>query len=299
MGRDGQFQLAGTYKPAKHEWMWDSETVGAEEKFDGIRIRLETGTKNRLMTRNGIDRGLNVKWLADLPLPSDSIYDAELIGGSGDSCNNVASLMAQNPDGLRLVVFDIIKLNGESMMDKQLSERRLFLVKSLVSVTDKRVSVAVLHTKGKRELLEKVLARGGEGIMLKPLTLPYKWSSRTNWFKVKATVTVDCVITDCDGRCSKGSCNDLKGWVGLSYGFYLDTGKLKTFGTLGFTGEKEKLKEHVGKVAEVKVYGMYETGQMRHPVWLRFRDDKSPEECTLAEALNAWGRDKLIKKEEA
>ena len=48
------------------------------------------------------------------------------------------------------------------------------------------------------------------------------------------------------------------------------------------TGPPEELAPMIGRVAEIKGYGRNdETGAIRHPVFLRLRDDKRPEECVL------------------
>lgn len=50
----------------------------------------------------------------------------------------------------------------------------------------------------------------------------------------------------------------------------------------------EHQKELIGKVIEVKANEIFkDTGKLRHPRFLRFRDDKSPLECTLKGHLNA------------
>jgi len=51
------------------------------------------------------------------------------------------------------------------------------------------------------------------------------------------------------------------GYVNLSYGFYDQHGRLRTVGSLGFTGPRSELEQHVGKVAIVKGYGeQFESG---------------------------------------
>lgn len=50
----------------------------------------------------------------------------------------------------------------------------------------------------------------------------------------------------------------------------------------------EHQKELIGKVIEVKANEIFkDTGKLRHPRFLRFREDKSPLECTLKGHLNA------------
>jgi ATP-dependent DNA ligase len=52
-------------------------------------------------------------------------------------------------------------------------------------------------------------------------------------------------------------------------------------GSLGETGPKEDMEKFVGRVAEIKAYGQYPTGALRHPVLERWREDKLPEDCVF------------------
>jgi hypothetical protein len=73
------------------------------------------------------------------------------------------------------------------------------------------------------------------------------------------------------------------GHVGLSYGYWdEEAGEVRRVGSLGMTGPREEMEKHVGRVAEVKHYGVSpDNGALRHPVMLRWRDDKSPEQCVF------------------
>jgi hypothetical protein len=82
----------------------------------------------------------------------------------------------------------------------------------------------------------------------------------------------------------KPSSTWLAGYVGLTYGWYV-AGELKTVGKLGYTGRREELERWVGAVAEIKGFGVYPSGAIRHPGVLRFRDDKLPEECVFTPAM--------------
>jgi ATP-dependent DNA ligase len=151
-----------------------------------------------------------------------------------------------------------------------------------------------------QKLLEGIKSEDGEGIMLKAIEGRYSPGKRSwAWQKVKVFATYDVVVTGCDAEPTKWtvrpghvgrdgvfypegkpSSTMLAGYVGLTYGWYMD-GRLKQAGKLGYTGPKEELERLVGRVAEVKGYGVYKTGAIRHPGVLRFRDDKRPEECVF------------------
>lgn len=309
-------QLARTFEDGKDDWMWGSLLVIAEEKLDGIRAIVYQGDSgNRVISRIGTDRSNNVTWLRDLQLPKGVILDGELFGG--ESSNQVGSLMSSDPDKLSFVVFDCMALGDRDLKKLSLMERRKQLETVVSGIDDKRISMSKWYREGKdkRALFSKAEKEGKEGIMLKQIDKPYEENSRKTWIKVKTWIDVDVVIVDCEAECSKWtvrpnhvgtdgklypegklSSTFLKGYVGLTYGYYID-GKLTKIGSLGRTGLKEDIEKFVGKIAVVKTYGLYESGALRHPVWKgKTRDDKKPEDCTFEDAIReVGGKDRLIK----
>lgn len=77
--------------------------------------------------------------------------------------------------------------------------------------------------------------------------------------------------------------NYYNGWAGsLKLGVYKDD-KLVHVGNLsGITEEiKEKWKGYIGKVAEITAMEIMDTGGIRHCKFIRWKDDKKPEECLM------------------
>ena len=72
-------------------------------------------------------------------------------------------------------------------------------------------------------------------------------------------------------------------WAGsLKLGLY-DGDTLIHVGDLsGVTDEvKANWRDYVGKVAEISCMEIHDTGGLRHPKLISWRDDKAPEECKL------------------
>ena len=126
---------------------------------------------------------------------------------------------------------------------------------------------------------KKILEEGYEGIIFKNSRQPL---TRYNLFRMKRTVTMDYVIMGFnEGK------NRLTGTLGSIEGGLFVNGKLRKICTVG-GGFDDSLRDeiwnnrdkYVGKVMEVSGKTLFDTGALRHPAFLRFRDDKSSYQCT-------------------
>lgn len=292
-------QKAQDYDEAKkaHQGVFeDNNDWIAEEKLDGWRVYVTT---NAVYSSTG--KLLKVPWLLGI-VPAGVMIDGELIGAASVISTDVSTLIASDPEALRLRVFDLIYLNGEFIGHRQLIERLRILDTILEEIMDVRVAASERHHTNKERLLEDVYSRGGEGIMLKNLYSIWKPSSRVGWIKVKQVYTVDVVIVDAEAPCTewtvrpgkrgtdgvlypegKRSSSYEKGFVCCHYGFYDTKGELRIAGSLGESGTKEDMQKWVGRVVELKGYGSepLSTGALRHPQFIRFRDDKLAEDCVF------------------
>lgn len=254
-------------------------------------------------------------WLKHLDIPRQTIFDGELIPRyperDGEGAQVVAHLRTAAPDRLKLVLFDVMIYSGRTVMTLPYWKRRDMVLRIVADLTDtggwapNQITEAdsnSIYSMTAEDFAEQVIADGGEGVVLKKRSSEYRPGYRGNdWYKIKSTFTVDVIITDADappsiwrvrpghrdprtGKVSTlGELSSTHNNVGLSYGFMKD-GKLLTVGSLGLTGAPEEMQQYVGRIAEVKAYGQYKaTGALRHPVFLRWRDDKSPEDCTVVQ----------------
>ena len=235
--------------------------------------------------------------------PVGTLLDGEILPKEGvEGSDRVSNLRAENPESLGFVAFDVIYHEGEYVGDLSWSKRRKIL-EGLINADMEHISLSQLYYMNDwttEALMEIASERGHEGIMLKKVSEPYKANSRSAWVKHKFTDTHDVVIVDCNAKPSEWRVrpgevgNDgklypqglhtdpwLAGYVGLSYGFYDQQGNLRVVGSLGETGPRKEMEKHVGKVAEIKAYGQYPTGALRHPVLERWREDKLPEDCVF------------------
>jgi bifunctional non-homologous end joining protein LigD len=205
-------------------------------------------------------------------------------------------------------VFDLIYLDGYDLRRVALDERKRVLREiiddgDLVRISD--------HYPGQgKALFEAAKQKGLEGIVAKKCNSCYEERRSREWLKIKITQTVDCVVggyTDPEGARTHfgalvlGLYNQKKQLVHVGNagtGFTQSTLKqisdaLKPLETpkSPFTGPVEPKRAHwlrPARVAEVKfTEWTHETEEggvkLRAPVFMGLRDDKNPEDCTLAE----------------
>lgn len=265
--------LAHQVEKAPYE-PWGREDFVMEQKLDGIRMLL-VATENRVLQYSRLGNLHDRDWLTRLPLPPGTILDGELCGDSDAS--EYASGKRQDA---RLVLFDALQVGDRSLLDQPWTVRRMAVELIVAEMNEPRLQATKVLGVPDQAVAQELIAAGHEGVMLKRRDSLYAPGTRSwNWLKFKGTQTYDVVIVDAEGECTSVE-RKAAGWVGLRYG-YMVNGELVVAGSLGVTGPREEMIQHVGKVAEVKAYARSKSGALRHPGWLKWRDDKRPEDCRL------------------
>lgn len=204
------------------------------------------------------------------------------------------------------MVFDILHLDGQDLIDKSLIERKKILEK-IVRESDKILLSTYVIGEGKKFFLEAE-KRGLEGVIGKRLQSTYQINKRSkDWLKIKYLKTLDCIICAYTlgtgwrekyfgalvlgcyhqgklryiGRCGTGL--DERGYADL-------TEKLKKIETdknpFDIFEEEPAILEKVRWVkpeliAEVKFMNLSQDLKMRAPSFVRLREDKNLEDCIL------------------
>lgn len=97
-------------------------------------------------------------------------------------------------DPVEFIAFDLLWLDGESLMDQPLSERRHLLDRNLVPGPHVQISAMFPGDQGKA-LFEATTARGIEGVIAKRLSSVYRPGRRTrDWLKMKSRRSLEAVI---------------------------------------------------------------------------------------------------------
>jgi bifunctional non-homologous end joining protein LigD len=293
-----------------------------ELKYDGYRVLAarDASGEARIRSRNGHDITAVFPDVAlavrSLPYPN-LILDGELVvldeGGRPDFGRlQRRAKLSRRRDIERatvelpatLFVFDLPGFGGRDLRGLPLRERKRFLSEILPPVGPLRY--AEHFAEQGEALFDSVTRMGLEGIMAKKADSPYRGIRSAQWLKIPADRTGDFVV--CGYTSGKGSRAGLGALhVGAFAGGELRyTGRVGTgfrdeeLGALRETleglrrkdppcaGETPRGPGHFWVEPEVVIEARYKTvtdgGVLRHPVFLRLRDDKEPSDCVLEEA---------------
>ena len=169
-----------------------------ELKWDGYRVLAHLSGKGVLLqSRNGINYNSKFASLAEEleQVRHETILDGEVVILNEEGISVFGEL--QNyPDSrgeLRFYVFDMLYLNGHSMLDLPLSDRKSLIPEVL---EDLQISRYCDHIEGMgAALYNQAIEVGMEGVMAKKMDSTYTPGARTeNWLKIKAVADVDALI---------------------------------------------------------------------------------------------------------
>ncbi|MCA1834239.1 MAG: non-homologous end-joining DNA ligase [Actinomycetota bacterium] len=300
---------------------FDSKDWVFEVKWDGVRtLALIDHDKVKLLSRRVRDvtaQYPELEKIASQLSGFNGLLDGEIVSlddRGRPSFERLQQRSATSKPGQALVqshpieyvVFDLLWLDGESLMSKPLEER--FGIMQRVVVPGQHVQLATrIPQKGKR-FFEEAKKLGLEGVIAKRLGSTYTPGKRTKeWLKIKAVKRQDCVIVGwLPGQGSRGSTIGslaLAVYRGkkLTYAGNCGTGfteatlrKLKERfaqlvikqSPLDYTPKEPELK-HVTwirpeLVCEVEYLEFTSQHRLRAPSFKGIREDKAPEDA-LAE----------------
>ncbi len=202
-----------------------------------------------------------------------------------------------------LYVFDLLGFSGYDLRSLPLATRKSCLRDMLPSAGLLRYSDHIENLG--EEMFEQVQQMRLEGIVAKKADSPYRPGRSPDWLKIRADRTDDFVVVGFTDR--KGSStgfgalhvaqfrgDDLvyTGRVGTGFtAMELDQTREQLDGILSeeppCTGALPSGQDHHWVepvlVCEIRFRELTEDGLLRHPAFLRWRDDKIPEECRLEE----------------
>lgn len=263
-----------------------------EEKFDGHRliVEVEAGLSNLLSeakrvtawSRNGKRRVLP-RHLEDalgwLPV---GIFDGELLV-PGQRSYGVTELV--NSDRLAFVCFDLLEVNGDSVRDLSLRERRAMLefifqhpvvaALTCLRVAEQRPCVNVETVEAWRD---EIWARDGEGLILKRATSRYVAGKRSkDWVKIKQLRTA--VLTVTGWQASRGKINDRGKFAcavivdDKGHETTVKTRDDDTIATLEAEARKTGRQPFLGRRLRIEYQERTPDGNYRHPRWDRWENE--------------------------
>jgi DNA ligase-1 len=184
--------------PASVEWKLDGARVQAH-RADGV-VRLFTRNLNDVTDRlSGV-----VEVVSNLP-GGDLVLDGEVLGVDdagaprrfqdtmGDFGADAIDGRAARGSGLEAFFFDVLHADV-SVIDRPLAERRRLLA-DLVPLASRLPSIETADPDVAQEFLDRSIAAGHEGVMVKAIGSPYDAGRRGGaWRKVKPVYTFDLVV---------------------------------------------------------------------------------------------------------
>ena len=316
-------KLPATIKPmlaSLKRFPFDSPDHLFELKWDGIRVlAFIEGGELRLQSRNLRNITSQFPELASIPenVKSDlTVLDGELIcfdENGHPSFSDIQQRLQRQQRGrisrspqVHLIAFDLLFLNGESVMDQPLSVRKRLLSETLVP-TDLAQPCEYIENDG-NAFFQATTEHGLEGIMAKEKDSPYYPGKRSpSWHKVKRERICDFVIAGYDFG---GKRKEL--FSSLLLGLYDTNQQLVYVGQVGTGFADREIKrlytilqdlhtpdapmENPPKVekfihwcrpelvCQVR-YGEFTMGgKLRYPVYLSPKDDKPPTDCKIEDA---------------
>jgi DNA ligase-1 len=185
-----------------------------EEKFDGIRAQVhKRGTQVEIFSRT-LDRVTEFPELlpAIRKVPADFILDGEIIGwrnGRAVPFTELQQRLGRKQIDLftttlvpaSFVAFDLLLLNGETLLDLELAERRMKLTDLLAPGEQPELQFTRADLCTTAEEIEaafrSALGKGNEGLVAKAPQSPYVPGRRGQfWIKLKRPLaTLDVVVT--------------------------------------------------------------------------------------------------------
>lgn len=305
----------------KHPAIFTSNLWVLEEKLDGERLlahfeEVVRFTTRRVSKQTGLmnEKTNNVPHLRDVaslvPQFAGSVIDGEVImrtavdtvEGDG-TLTSTASIMNSKPDRaieiqqrngwIEYFVFDCLFYKGEDIRNKPNDVRRTYAEKICTAINE-AVGFELYHLvpqfkstdpEAKKKFHQDILDRGGEGTICKQINCKY---GETNaWVKNKRETTFDVFVTGFEYGKVGGKYENQVGAI-LCSTYDGDTvvevckvvpgdDEFRRKITSDFDSIRGKVIEIAGQEATQK------NNRVRHPRILRWRPDKSPEQCLYSQ----------------
>jgi len=301
---------------------FDSPDWVFEPKWDGVRTLARIDAQDlRLTSRGGRNVTALYPELADLPehlSGTNAIIDGEIIALDGEgrpsfeliqrrftAARATPRSVAATP--VDFLAFDLLWLDGESLLHHSLQDRRALLERHLVPAGSVQISPQI--PEHGVSLFESAAARGLEGVVAKRLGSIYEPGRRSrDWLKIKATKRQDCVVVGWSP--AAGSAAGIGSLLcavmddeGLRFAGHCGTGftratslllrarlsPLEVSGPPIAVPPRDEV-DHRGVhwvrpevVCAVEYLEFTSQGRMRAASFKGLRDDKAPEECVVEE----------------
>ncbi len=282
-----------------------------EVKWDGYRaVAAASGGRVSFTSRRGLDLTGEFPELAELGrllAGHDAVVDGEvvLLDEAGRSSFERLQNRAEHRGEAHYLAFDLLHLDGQSLLRRPYTERRL-LLEGLLDGGSTRIQLSTQLGTDAEEALAITAELGLEGVVAKRADSVYQPGRRAHtWVKIKHILTQEVVIIgwlpgeNARARTFGALLMAVPGRDGLTYVGRVGSGfsdkdlqdtavvlsEIETPGTpVDDVPALERKTAHwvepvlVGEVS----YGVWtQAGRLRMPVWRGWRPDKTPDDITL------------------
>lgn len=260
--------------------------VAVEPKYDGVRaIAVVRNGTAKFFSRTGKEF-LNyahigvelVQLLRDNGISESWVFDGEMMGEDFLETVGAAHRKGEAATGTNYYVFESMAAS-EFFSDKPSArehlQRRIDLdglfSHSSVTLVKKTPSIQVSSEEEIFRVFLRILATGGEGVIVKPLNGRYVRKRSYDWLKIKDQLSVDAPIV--------GFFEGTGKFEGSLGGFTIKVDQTQVDVGSGLTDDLRSAiwadrDNYMGRMVEVQYHEKTPSGSLRHPRFIRFRDDK-------------------------
>ena len=247
------------------------------EKLDGVRAYWD---ERNLLSRNGKIIAAPEGWSAHFP---PFALDGELYTARGEFEKIQSIVMDKTPNEaawseIKFYVFDVPEANGGLL--ERLSELEKFILQNPQAGQNLKIikQVKVKDNAEFEAFAEAIIAKGGEGAVVREPNAPYERKRSKNALKYKKFKDAECEVTAINAGIGKyaglmGSvtCKSL-GAAGSNTDEQIPHGVKFKVGS-GFSDEDRANPPKIGSIITYKYQNLTAKGLPRFPVFLRVRED--------------------------